>query len=124
MITKDRFDEKLETSVVRTFCNISSGLVTGDEKKVFLNVTYQDITINDLIQATLGQGVKVKFQNGRMGRPNHANLKNDQVFDIDFRAPAKRYSDPVKDVSALMIADGVDMEDGNAVIAWLKGHQK
>ena len=120
MITKDLFNETIETFTLSKACSVREDKDTKVPKTVHLKIKFEGATINSLAQSCLGQGVVVKWQNGR-ARKDFTKLANNQTVNINWNAPA---SAPQIDPKTAMLADakasGVDINDKVALMKWIE----
>ena len=86
-ITKDKSDETIETFYLTKVISVRPDGDSKESKQVTLKVRYEGVTIRQMANATLGQGIVVKWQNGGSGRKNFDNIKAHSVIDVDFKAP-------------------------------------
>ena len=118
-ITKDQFDQVIDTFTLDKVCSFKADKDSDEQKTVTLRVKYQGATIRSLAQSTLGQGVVVKWQNGR-ARKDYTKIADRSVVEIDWSAPATA---PQVDPKTAMLmeakADGVDIHDKKAMEAWV-----
>jgi len=118
-ITRNLFDIPIEDFTLTKVCSVKSSAEANDSIQVTLRVKYSGVTINQLAQATLGQGVVVKWQNGQ-GRKKHGSLKKGQVVDVDFKAPGAAQVDPMEAIILRAKAEGVDVSDTKALMAFIE----
>lgn len=122
MINKDMFDTPIDTFVLSKTCSVKEDKNTpADEAKTInLKIKFAGATIRTLAQSCLGQGVVVKWQNGR-ARKDFTKLAHKQTVEIDWASPA---SAPQVDPKTALLADaraaGVDVTDKDALMEWLE----
>ena len=117
-ITRDMFNTVIDDFELTKVCSVKSDSDSNDSKKVTLKVKYHNVTIQDLANATLGQGVVVKWQNGP-GRKNHASWKNGQVIEVNFTSPGSSQVDAKTALIMEAQAAGIDTSDKVAFSDWL-----
>ena len=112
MITKDMFDQAIENFHLLKVTSVKPDADSNESKQVTLKVNFKNVTINQLAQACLGQGVVVKWQNGGGGRKNYDKLVNNQTVNIDFKAPGVTPQvDPLTAIISAAQAEGMSVED-------------
>lgn len=94
MIEKTQFAEILETFNVRYAASFKhdGGMSESERKQVTLNVKFEGVTIQDMVNALGGQGLVVKWVNAN--RKNYASIANRSIIDVDFKRPGKTFIDP------------------------------
>ena len=118
MIEKAKFNEAIESFTLLKNTSVKSGEGADDSVAVTLKVKYEGVTIQQMAEATLGQGVVVKWQNGP-GRKKHTSWKANQVVEVNFTAPASTYVDPKEQLLAEASAAGVDTESEDELKAYI-----
>lgn len=121
IITKDMFNAVIDTFTLDKVCSFKADKDSDESKTVTLRVKYQGATIRTLAQSTLGQGVVVKYQNGR-ARKDYTKIADRSVVEINWAAPATA---PQVDPKTAMLmeakAAGVDITDKAALMEWIEG---
>ena len=123
MLDKSKFDETIDTFTLDKVCSASpdqDAKARGESKQFTLRIKFQGATIRTLAQSCLGQGVVVKWQNGR-ARKDYTKLADKSVIPIDWAAPATA---PQLDPKTAMLmeakAAGVDITDKAALMEWIE----
>ena len=92
------------------------------ETKAFrLKVKFQDVPTMDIISKAL-EGIKIQWVNG-VGRKNWDKYQDNQVIEIDFKAPGKAPQIDPKEAVAAQLAS-MTPEQQQAYIAELLGQTK
>jgi len=119
-INKDQFNEVIDTFVLSKTCSVKEDKDTAVPKTINLKIRFQGATINTLAQSCLGQGVVVKWQNGR-ARKDFTKLVDRQTVEIDWASPATA---PQMDPRDAMLADakaaGVDIKNKAELMRWVE----
>ena len=119
-ITKAQFDTTLDTFYLYKVTSVKPDGDSSESKQVTLKVKYDNVTINQLAQATLSQGVVVKWQNGGSGRKNYHNISNNDTVEVDFKAPGSMPQvDPAVQLVNEAIAAGIDVTDTDALAQYM-----
>ena len=87
MITRDMFDGVIETFTLDKVCSFKPDKDSEESKTVTLRVKFEGATIRTLAQSCLGQGVVVKYQNGR-ARKDYDKIVDKSTIKIDWSRPA------------------------------------
>lgn len=96
----------LENFTKAKSCTISADADTkkaGLKKNIHLTVRYEGVSVNDLIDATLGSTV-IAWQNGnKTGRAVYDQYTEGQHVTISFKAPSRTTVDIVGSFAAMMV---------------------
>jgi hypothetical protein len=119
-ITKDNWDSFPVDLTIDKDCSVKADDESTASKTVTLRVKYAGVTVKDVIMATLGQGVVVKWQNGAGGRKNYDKLVDKSIVNLDFKAPGIAPKEDPKDAFLREAkAEGVDVTDKKALSAYI-----
>jgi hypothetical protein len=124
MIKKDQFTEVIEDFFLIKSTSFKASGDSGESKQVTLKVHFRGATIETLAQSCLGQGVVVKWQNGR-ARKDFDKIKNKSTVEIDWARPATApQQDPMEVLMEKAESQGVDLSDDKAVMKFLATEMK
>lgn len=110
-------NQLVKNVVLTKVCSISPDKDSDDSKQITLKVKFDNVPLQGVFDKAIAQTV-IQWQNGP-GRKKFDTWRNGQVVEVNFKSPARAMIDPKQALINDAINAGVDVNDKNALTAYI-----